>query len=188
MSKSPHLRTEWNCVHGGLLKCTTKSHNHLLNRAQAILILDCDWLWRRTNFQELLYAVPCDHKLFVSYPAIYMIPFQTSIWEKFLYDLRVYKSNRIQQLCSRSFLEHFRYEGALKGTQHDNPFHDNCGSFVVVIVFQIYLNRFKIIKIRVSMLWGWSLRSWMFGRRHLHIKTKNKETSCINTKQNTKLD
>ena len=151
---------------------------------EAILILDCDWLWGRTNLQKFLYAFPYNHKLFVSHSAIYMIPFHTSIWEKFLYDLQVYNSNWIQELCLRPFPEHYRYASVLKGIQLDNHFHDNRGSFVAVIVFQICLNRLKIIKIRACMLWGWSFRSWMFGRRHLHIKTENKET-CAQTQNRT---
>ena len=191
MSKRPHLWIEWNWVHGGLLKCTTKSQHHLLNRVQAILILDCDWLWGRTNLQKFLYAFPCNHKLFVSHPAIYTIPFHTSIWEKFLYDFWVYNSNWIQKLCPRPFPKHCRYASILKGIHLDNPFHDNCCSFVAVIVFQICLNRLKIIRIRTCMLWGWSLRSWMFGKRHLHIKIENKEKIQVHkhkTKHKTWLD
>ena len=191
MGKSPHLRTKWNGVHGKLLRGTTKRQYHILNRVQMILILDCDCLWGRMNLQKFLYAIPSNHKFFVSHPTIYVIPFHSSIGEKFLYKLWVYNSNQIQKLCPHPFLEHFRYESIFKGIQLDNPFHDNRGSFVAVIVFQIYLNRLKIIRICACTLWGWSFRSWMFGRRHLHIKTENKEKKQVHkhkTEQKTWLD
>ena len=54
ISKSPHLRTEWNYVHGFLGWCTTMNLYHFLNGFQTIIVLHCHRLRRTTNFKEVL--------------------------------------------------------------------------------------------------------------------------------------
>ena len=123
-------------------------------------------------------------------PSLVVINFlcltQQSIWspstlafeKKFFYYLRVYNPNRIQELCPHPFLEHFRYENVLKGFQLNNPFHDNGGFVVVVIVLQICLNGFPCFVdfLVVECLVGdICIREHRTEKKHVHKhKTKHK--------------
>ena len=69
----------------------------------------------------------------MSHLAVNVVSIHSGIEEEFLYDFRINIATWIQQLCPSSFLENFKYGSVLKSLQSNNPFHNDCCSFIAII-------------------------------------------------------
>ena len=139
----------------------------LAQTVQSIIILHGNRLKRWTNCGEFLDWVPCNHKFLVAHPAINVVSINTSIRKELSDDFRVHIATWIQQLRPCPFLEHFMNGSFRKSLQSNNPLHDDCRLFVVIIICHICISGFAIVRVRTWML-GWLLGSRMLGGRHLH--------------------
>ena len=142
-------------------------------------------------FQYILDRFHRNKEFSLPHPTIYALSFHKGICKEFPYDFTEDISTWVQQLCPCSLFEHFQNEGVFKGLHIDNPFHDDRGPFVEVIVGQVCLIALEMFWVRAWMLW-WLLGGRMLSRRYLQKqsedtkrqvqKHKNKNTNLISTK------
>ena len=124
------------------------------------------------NFQHFLNWVPRDKKLILPHPTVDVLSFYKGISKKFPYNFAENISTWIRQLCPCSLIEHFRYEGVFKGMHIDNPFHDDQGFLIKIIVSHVCLNALEVFWIR-----AWTLHSLLWdrvlSRRQLQKQTQS---------------
>ena len=118
------------------------------------------------NFQYLLDWDPRDKEFFLPHPTINALSFYKGIRKEFPYDFIENISTWVQKIYPSSLLEHFRNEGVFKGLHINNPFHDDRGLLVEIVIGRVCLNASEVFWVRAWTLWS-LFCGRVLSRRHL---------------------